>query len=93
MNYKPIASKTAEFEYTNGSFLFSHQTPVVAMIKSTGEVYVTNKVNSRATTTHINEYLKQFNLTQKDCTKVKQEVIDNLWNNRVDGVDEEETDN
>lgn len=54
MKLKPIASNQTEVETDRYKILFSYNTPVAYLDKSTGKKYKTNEHWSRTTTRHIN---------------------------------------
>ncbi len=80
MKLNPIKPNVTELEYSNGYVLFSYKTPVVVTMKSTGEVFVTNKKWSRTTRKHINQWLNDFPITKDDIKYVNQSTIERLTN-------------
>jgi len=80
MKLHPIKQNVTKIEYPNGYVLFSYKTPVIVTIKSTGEVFATNKKWSRTTSKHINQWLANFPIDKADIKYVNQETIERLSN-------------
>ena len=80
MNLKPIKQNMTELEFPNSYVLVSYSTPVACTMKSTGEVFVTNKFWSKTTSRHINQWLKSFaiNETNLDVIEKPQKFFDEL---------------
>lgn len=77
LKLNPIASNVTELELVNGYVLFSYQTPVAFMMKSTGEIYKTTKKWSVTTSRHINKWLSKV-AKYKNVIEKPQEWFDEL---------------
>lgn len=77
MKLQQKGSNQTELTLNDWYVLFSYQTPVVAIRRSTDTLYVTEKHWSRTTSRHINKYLADFNYPQ-DAVRKPQEFFDDL---------------
>lgn len=71
MNLIPKAQNQTELRLNDWIVFFSYQTPVVAVDRCNGTVYVTEKKWSQTTTRHINKYLSSLSRIneQKICSQ------------------------